>query len=82
MGDTKASNNTLHETKHTGSSILSCRVGLDPIDMYIINIHNIIYYIYIYIHIYKYVYTYVYTYIYIYIHIEHQVIKGLEETKL
>ena len=80
MGDTKASNNTLHETKHTGSSILSCRVGLDPIDMYIINIHNIIYYIYIYIYINMYIHMYIH--IYIYIHIEHQVIKGLEETKL
>ena len=66
MGDTKASNNTLHETKHTGSSILSCRVGLDPIDMYIINIHNIIYYIYIYIYINMYIHMYIHIYIYIY----------------
>ena len=68
MGDTKASNNTLHETKHTGSSILSCRVGLDPIDMYIINIHNIIYYIYIYIYINMYIHMYIHIYIYIYIY--------------
>ena len=30
-GDTETSNNTLHITKHTSSSILSYRVGLDPI---------------------------------------------------
>ena len=29
MGDTEPSDNTLHKTKHTRSSILSYRVGLD-----------------------------------------------------
>ena len=27
----RPSNNSLYKTKHTSSSILSCRVGLDPI---------------------------------------------------
>ena len=31
MGDTEPSNITLHKTKHTNSSILSCRVELDPV---------------------------------------------------
>ena len=32
MGDTEPSNKTLHKTKHTKSSILSCyEVGLDPV---------------------------------------------------
>ena len=31
MGDTKPSDNTLHKSKHTGSSTLSYRVGLDPV---------------------------------------------------
>ena len=31
MGDTEPSNKMLHKTKHTSSSILSYRVGLDPI---------------------------------------------------
>ena len=30
-GDTEPSDNTLYKTKHTRSSILSYRVGLDPI---------------------------------------------------
>ena len=30
-GRTKPSNNMLHKAKHTSSSILSYRVGLDPI---------------------------------------------------
>ena len=31
MGDIEPSDNTLNKTKHTRSSILSYRVGLDPI---------------------------------------------------
>ena len=31
MGDIKTSDNILYKTKHTKSSILSYRVGLDPI---------------------------------------------------
>ena len=31
MGDTEPPNNMLHKAKHTNSSILSYRVGLDPI---------------------------------------------------
>ena len=31
MADTEISNNKLHKTKHTRSTILSCRVGLDPV---------------------------------------------------
>ena len=31
MGDTKPSNNMLHKSNHTRSSILSYRVGLDPV---------------------------------------------------
>ena len=31
MGDTKPSDNTLHKTKHTRTSTLSYRVGLDPV---------------------------------------------------
>ena len=31
MGDTEPSNTMLHKNKHTTSSILSYRVGLDPI---------------------------------------------------
>ena len=30
MGDTEPPNNMLHKAKHTSSSILSYRVGLDP----------------------------------------------------
>ena len=33
MGSTEPSNNLLHKTKHSSSSILSYRVGLDPITM-------------------------------------------------
>ena len=31
MRDAEPSKNTLHKTKHTKSSILSYRVGLDPV---------------------------------------------------
>ena len=31
MGDTKPSTNNLHEVKHTRGSVLSFRVGLDPV---------------------------------------------------
>ena len=31
MGDTEPSNNTLHETKHTKSSTLSYKIGLNPV---------------------------------------------------
>ena len=31
MGNTEPPNNMLPKAKHTSSSILSCRVGLDPI---------------------------------------------------
>ena len=31
MGDTEPPHNMLHKTKHTSHSILSYRVGLDPI---------------------------------------------------
>ena len=31
MGDTERSNNALHKTKHTRSSMRNYRVGLDPV---------------------------------------------------
>ena len=45
-GDIEPSNNTPHITKHTSSSILSYRVGLDPIatfylEGWIVRTHNI-----------------------------------------